>query len=420
MDKIAQKRSLLNKLRSVTDFGGIAAEKYFNPEFKEIMEQLYHVDDEVRANVLGEQSGEAVAPSDAISLKDILKSAKSNINRREYMKAVSDLGRFHTKVFDIVKLLNTLKNNVDRIHEKFLFQDLDEESKKHLQSFRGRWASTSLNTYLIKEANILDFFTNIATERGRALAAWEKRYPNKVKKLKNDTIVLLSLSEKLLNIILNSLKDMDKARSTRNPDNYITISDKIIASFKDYDSNQVRGFRKFYEDNVKEFLEKQEFFAPTKIDTTDKPSDLGQQNINIQSPVKSPIEDDNSDLTATLPNPPPVQQTLVPEKRRFEKIDPKTTEIVSYEALVNPSTGEIISPNVTNPILPKIPSLPPVPEVKKNSSLSHKNFFKSLNYLSDEKPIVLAAHIKRYAKSIWKNDPETSIKLFNIVKSIEG
>jgi hypothetical protein len=42
----------------------------------------------------------------------------------------------------------------------------------------------------------------------------------------------------------------------------------------------------------------------------------------------------------------------------------------------------------------------------------------SLQALSEESPILLAQHIRRYAKSIQSYDLETSVKLFKLAQSI--
>lgn len=427
MQRTAQKRSLLNKLREMTDVGGIATEKYFNPEFKQVMDQLREIDDGIRAIASGEQVGAASAPSDAISLKDILKSAKSNLNRREYMKAVADLGRFHKKVFDMVHLLSLFRSNIDKIHEKFLFQDLDDDSKKYLQSFKGRWPekSAGLKPYFIKEANILDFFTNIATERGRALASWEKRYPKRVDKLKKDSASILSLSERMLGIILTSLKDLAKARATRNADNYIAISDKISNAFKNYDGGD-KGFKVFYQENVREFLEKQEFFTPTKVDVTNKPQDLGKKDIGVQ-PINSPIDPD--DLTKTQIMPAKPQMSNAPGVPIFAPINP--TSIPQMPKIPSMPPGRKIDPNSvtqTGPIA--LPVLSPDPndsfddtkttQMAAKVAPAHRKFMESLQSMGEESPSLLASHISRYAKSIWSKDPETAIKLFKIVKNIKG
>jgi len=451
MQRTAQKRGLLNKLREMTNVSGIATEKYFNPEFKELMDQLRGVDDGIRAIAVGEQVGDASAPSDSTSLKDLLKSAKSNINRREYMKAISDLGRYHKKVFDMVHLLNLFTSNVEKIHERFLFQDIDDDTKKQLLSFKDRWKNASAKTnYFIKEANILDFFTNIVTERGRALTAWEKRYPHRIKQMKTDLASLLTVSEKLLTVILGSLKDLAKARATRNPDNYINISNKIGSAFKTYDNGD-RGFKKFYETHVKGFLEKQEFFAPTKIDDTGKPKELGQKDIGTPlSPGNTPLPGPGLDFDQTqtlikvpnqvqtprlppgilpgtghgptpplgkIPPPPPVPSLKVAPKAQIPDpkaqipdpnlVDTQNTPMVLKMPLISdpdPVTGEIydLDPYTGLPIV------------------AHRQFFASLEALSEESPILIGAHISKYAKSIQSSDLETALKLFQIVKSIKG
>jgi hypothetical protein len=271
MQKTAQRRGILNKLRENTNLGGMAAENVFSPEFRELMDRLRdETDDPVRAILSGTQIGNASPPDDAISLKDLLKETKSAINRREYMKAVANLGRFHKKLFEATKILSGFKANVDSIHEKFLFEGLDDDSKKHLHDLKGRVETKAAATdqrYFIKEANIMDFFANIGTERGRALAAWEKRYPKQVGKLKNDTNSMLKRSESLMANVLSVLKDMATARATRNVDKYLIGADKIVKLYNAYDV----GFKEYYNSNVKGFLEKQKLISDTPVENPISP-----------------------------------------------------------------------------------------------------------------------------------------------------
>jgi hypothetical protein len=428
MQKTAQKRSLLNKLREMTNVSGIATEKYFNPEFKQIMDHLRNVDDGVRAIAAGEQVGDASAPSDATSLKDVLKSIKSNLNRREYMRVVADLGRFHKKVYDIAHLLGLFKSNVDKTHEKFLFQDMDDETKKHLQDLNGRLKSASLQPYFVKEANLLDFFTNIATERGRALAAWEKRYPHKIKKLKDDATSLLAQSEKLLSIILSSLKDMAKARATRNPDAYINLSDKITNNFNVFENGD-KGFKKFYTEHVKGFIERPEFSAPTKVDTTTKPDELGKKEVTAPPAGGGSGINPDPDQTITLVQNKPLSRPLgkVPQiAPPLPKIPQMPPHVIDQGRMrnVNPITGEITDQGVQDPDADPITAPQPSPNSTRTTQTklapAHKQFFDSLETLGEESPKFLAVHIARYAKSIQGSDPETALKLFQIVKSIKG
>jgi len=328
MQKTAQKRSLLNKLREMTNISGIAAEKVFNPEFEQVMNKLRdETDDPVRAIVTGEKIGEADAPSDGLSLKALLSSAKSNSNRREYMRAVADLGRFHKKMYDVVRILSGFKSNLEEVHEKFLFHDLDDESKQHLHDLKQRFTppkTAATESYFIKSANILDFFANIGTERGRALGAWEKRYPKQVGKLKKDTASLLTASEKLLTVVISTLKELATARATRHPDKYIESSAKIIKAYDSYD----KIFKNYYEANVKGFLEKQQLIAPTKVEA---PTELGNKEVVVEkTPAekilsgpeaiseksKPPVSIDPLSVADTIPAPPPSGSPAPTRSRR--------------------------------------------------------------------------------------------------------
>ena len=133
MQKTSQKRSMLNKIREMTNVSGIAAEKYFNPQFEEVMNNLREVDANIRSIAAGKPLDNGNPGSDPVALKDLLKSAKSNLNRREFMMSVAELGRFHKKIADIVLELGRLQNKVDEVHHQFLFQDLGDEHKKELK-----------------------------------------------------------------------------------------------------------------------------------------------------------------------------------------------------------------------------------------------------------------------------------------------
>lgn len=448
MQKTAQKRSLLNKLREMTNVSGIAAEKFFNPEFEDVMNRLREeTDDPVRAIITGQQIGEAEAPADGLSLKSLLSSAKSNLNRREYMKSVADLGRFHKKMNDVVKILSGFRATLDSVHEKFLFKDLDDESKEHLHDLHNRFApkaAASNQEYFLKQANILDFFANIGTERGRALGAWEKRYPKQVAQLKKSSAAILSQSEKLLSTVLSVLKEMASARAVRNPDKYIAAAAKIIKVYENYDNS----FKNYYNSTVKPFENIISGFAPKKIDVSNKTEQLGNLEID---PKQEDLE------VGTLP------RNNVPKDLSPQSSLSKSPSVVFPLKQKNPSSGiedlspdEIQSvppsapPSFTQPIRDTQPS-PPVGDTEPSPSMgnteispppssrpatskfksdevaqqmwgtaSHRNFYESLSKMSGESPIVLSLFIKKYAVSIQKNDPATAIQLLNVAKSIRG
>lgn len=387
MQKTAQKRSVLNKLREMTNVSGIAAEKFFNPEFQRVMESLREKDDQIRSLVAGESIGMGDPGNDSIALKDLLKSSKSNINRKEYMSAIADLGRFHKKLFDVVDQISKLSFDVDQVHHEFLFKDLDDQKKQHLHDLKTRFAHTR-RMEMIKEASIMDFFYNIGTKRGRALAAWEKRYPKQVGKLKKETLQLQGRSEVLLQQVLSALKEMASARSTRNVDSYTKAADKITKAYQNYD----KSFRDYYTANVKGFLEKVELISPTeKLDKKDT-KDLAKQEVipdTTKDPERIPPTVDDPSLqgggvpgtrppqTANLgPHPAILEQQrqegesvpfpLVQQKhdtlRDIPSLDVPTERTGPPSRMSDPAySPTMLSPG--NAVAPAIPAAPAVPAI---------------------------------------------------------
>ena len=478
IQKEAQKRSILNKIRESTNIGGIATEQFFDPEFKRIMDQLRdETDDPIRAIVTGQQIGNAT-PSDNVSMKELLKSARSNFNRREYMSSIADLGKFHRKMADIRELIVNFVGNVDAVHHQFLFKDLDPDTEKYLrEELRSRFAQ-EFTINLFKTAGIMDFFKNISTERGRALKAWEKRYPKRVAELKKAIDSLINKSEMLLTAVLSSLKKMATSRATRKVDEYINNASVIVNKYTDYDKN----FKQFYDSQVKGFLEKQELLSPTK--PVDKSSDIAQQeigkpteppknkpeSIEVVTPKVEPISTPSAPIIPPTPTLVPVTPAVVPSTTGpsaavpssvstvpatlslTEKImqsltgvapKPKPKEVENLPAVTVPP----LSPELESAISGKSevkPGKPLYPEVIPSSTppaggvpyeqgpfgakplkppsvkAEHKKFFDSLEKMSNENPIILAKYIAKYAKMIQTTDPYTALELFNVVKSIRG
>ena len=441
MQKTAQSkrqtgRGLLNKLREMTNVSGIAAEKFFNPEFEDVMNRLRdETDDPVRAIVTGEQIGNA--EGDGLSLKGLLASAKSSLNRREYMKATADLGRFHKKMYDVVRILSGFKSTLDKVHENFLFKDLDEESQQHLHDLHNRFSppkTAASHEYFLKQANILDFFANIGTERGRALAAWEKRYPKQVGQLKKASATMLAQSEKLASVVISVLKEMASARATRNPDKYINASAKIIKAFDTYD----KSFKDYYTNNVKPFEHIIGGFAPKKeVDVSDKPAELGEKEVAVAPKVPSLAPPGKTELAPqvdtsdTIPAGPP---------SGMESGPPSSAKPFPLVQIKPPSTKDTLPPSTEAPTIPvpgpgeaphdTLPSPPPSTRMTPEEMAAfeakhlgpvetHKKFYETLQKMSGESPAVLSLFIKKYATSIQKNDPSTAIQLLKVANSIK-
>lgn len=429
MQKIAQRRGILNKLREMTNVSGVAAEKFFNPQFQEVMENLRQVDDNIRSIVSGQSIDSGDPGKDPTSLKKLIQSAKSNLNRREYMTAVAELGRFHKKLFDMITEIGNLHSKVDEVHHQFLFQDLGDEHKQELESLKSRWASER-QTSLRKEANIMDFFHNIGTARGRALGFYEKRYPKQVGKLKKDTAVLLSRSEGILGNILSSLKEMANARATRNVDTYMRAAEKLKKNYEVYD----KSFQTYYTDNVKGFLEKIELRSPTqKVEE----KNLGDQEVpaeegpvGVRNPDAAPGESNIpfSLVPQTVVTPPggPTGQGIGPTEYAPASGEQDDTTPIPGAPRLPSNLGPAIPQRDTDPAEP--PEMeerqeilpPPIAQKTMPLILSHGQFFASLEALSGESPLILASIIRKYAKSIQTTDPATCIQLLKISSNIRN
>ena len=440
MDKNAQKRGLLDTIKEKSNISGIAAEKFFKPEQKRVMTLLNSTDDAIRAILTGEKIGTSAAPQDKAAVKDLLKSAKTNFNRREYLSAVSDLGRFHKKMFDVNKLIQGLNLGVDRIHHDFLFQGLDNSQKQQLNQLREHMGASSFGSkYFIKEAGIMDFFYNIGTKRGRALAAWEKRYPNVVKKIKDGLQASLDQAESLLSDTLLALKDMAAARASQSPDEYVESAKKISNSFMKFDNGK-NGFKTYYNDVIKPYLEKQDQYEKDMQPETISPQST---HTPLQTSVQAPQELANQEVVDTekdevLPFSPTVPaQVSSPQQFSLTYPKPPTNLSVPSSAapipLVNKAPEKITqTPGTEKEEFPAgqktmpSPGNEPSPEFKSDQlaqqmwgvSAKHKNFINNLEALGNENPLVLAGFISKYAKSIQGDEPEVAIQLLKLVKNL--
>lgn len=265
MDKIAQKRkfkrNLVNKIEEATNFSGKIMER-FSPEFNELMDLLREVDDKVR--------------EEASDLKDLLKVAESNFNRREYITCFSYLARFHEKIDNINMELSRLNKSVDLKHQKFLFEDLDKEHIDYLLNKKNRYLKN-------KEAGlgvVKDWWHNLTSDRGRALSAWEKRFPKYAKELKSELKNLLNKSESLHNFLKISFKAMASFRAIRKIEDYVKIVSKIKDKFKDYD----RLFLSVYNKQIKNLMEYQKSLEALNQETNIEDVETKNEPISFPKP----------------------------------------------------------------------------------------------------------------------------------------
>ena len=196
MKKVAQERSILNRLEENLDIGGILAERYFRPELSNAMKALRKFDSKIRATVTGKEVEGAKPALPGPGLKELVEDAKSNLKRREYLKAIYLLSDFNRKVTEMNSLALSLSMKLDSINAKFLAgkqkkKDIVSKREELEKALQGKQAF-DINQALIKRANldhqhamirhagIFDTLHNIFTERGRALWFWERKTQKKL------------------------------------------------------------------------------------------------------------------------------------------------------------------------------------------------------------------------------------------------
>ena len=459
MQKIAQRRGILNRLREVVNapLGG-AAEKFFNPQFNEVMEKMREIDSNARSIVAGKSLEGGEPGPDPVPFKDLLKSAKSNLNRREFMAAVADLSRFHKRIALLLAELNKFDSKVDEIHHQFLVKDVGDEHLDEIRGLKNRWAlDRQQEEQILKEAGaIADFLKSWSDPRGRALRFYEKRYEKRVKPLKNGIITAIRDGERLLGKVLMSLKDMATARATRNPDKYSDGISKIKGAYSAYDT----AFRKFYNDSIKPISDKlipeqvASGISGEHVPTTeeagaeeidDRDTDVGPPPLPSAAPSTPTTHVPTGETLA--PTYKPTGETPVPGPSSIPKdrpgefghdIESYMDQVVQNQQMVQSPTAPApaaISPSPTkvNPTMigvapqanrPKPetiaygPGMTPTPP--RFPVLAHQKFYDSLQAMAGEHPHILANYISKYAKSIQATDPVNAIELLQIAKSVRG
>jgi hypothetical protein len=420
MLKIAQKRNLRDRF-TVSPAG--ALKKVFNPQFTEIFSHLEKVDNAARAILTGEEI-DGVHPGyehEGVNCKDLLKSAKTNINRREYMSAIADLARFHKKLADAIEILNQFsdfaESRMEGVHKEFLFKDLPDDRYKHISEFEKRLKAYDVNELMIKESGIADIWHNVVNDRGRALAAWEKKYPKKTAYIKNKIKNMLSKSESTFNFVLNMFRKMTVARAKSNVNDYI----QTIANVKNNYNSYHEEWKKNYngsdpekDPGLKSVFDQMHGYVDSKAGKKDMGEPIVEKLEDIKHPNLPELEvPKGQPFAPTLPD---VEETQIKEKT-LPEIPSLEVPVIKPKLESLPKTIKKIKPPVP-PTPPPTPSTPTaMPKTEKKSS--HDNFIQSLEALSNESPLIMKLYIKKYAERISETDPSMAKKLFDIVNNIK-
>ncbi len=321
MEKIAQKRRLRNKLRELINVPGERVEEMlgtWSPQLKELMELLREVDDNIREQ--------------AADLKNLLKLATTNYNRREYIVTVAFLGQFRDKLEAIDQELSKLGKATDIKHHEFLFGDMDQEYVDYLlnklspklEGRRKPRVPTPLSgkrAFLVSEAGLMDWWANLTTERGKALGAWEKRFPKQAKELKRQVDSMLKRAQGMLSFLLDTFKSLASFRSTRSLEEYLKAADKLQQKYKNFDAN----FSSFYDAHIKRFV------------------DLQKEKATKELGAETPL-DDAARAFPAKPDAPPAKPSILPAKPTMMPEEPATDRGFDEKWMQEQEKGRPIAP----------------------------------------------------------------------------
>jgi len=275
MDKNAQNRSLLNKLREHANITGKILEG-INPKFHKMMEDLRATDEKVRGY--------------AEPAKELVKSARSLINRRDYLSAATNMSMFHERCRYIAAELERFISAIDKDSYEVLLNQFDEEQKERIFGYDPNKA-VNLNEVsfaddlevlasLEKKAGLADWWHNLTNERAVAMKALEKRFSiSFLKDLKKNSETMFNESLKFLQFLLLTFKKLATALAKRKPSQYIDTAKEFGKRFANYHN----AFVKFYDKNITPLKEQHQKMLDEKKQQEEQRADQSAQQFQQQN-----------------------------------------------------------------------------------------------------------------------------------------
>jgi hypothetical protein len=336
MDKLAQERGIFNKLREKANITGRILES-LNPEFHDMMEKLRLADEKIREH--------------AVNAKELVRSAKSLVRRRDYLAAAVNLSAFHERARYIGAELERFIKGVNLKHYQFLLDQFDDEQKEQLFGYDPtaelKMDEASVDDVpdmvaeaaLTKQAGLSDWWFkitdpiadlahNVTTQRGIAMRALEKRFSIAfLKQLKAASGVMVTRADQFLSFLLRTFKKLATALAKRNVDQYATAAKEYINRFTRFHAQ----FVDYYQKNV----------VPLK----ERYSEIQEEGRKAEEQKSRAIEEEaERKREEARPRPPgPRMQPGVPS--------------VPYQRLYEPSTPPVGAPDIGPPGMKPAPSV---------------------------------------------------------------
>jgi hypothetical protein len=390
MNKLAQERGILNKLREEINLSGKALER-INPEFEEVMNRLRSTDGRIRGY--------------AEDLKSSVRNANSLYRRRDYLAAAKNIAGFHERCRYIAAELNKFSKSINMKHYQFLLDQFDDEQKQELFGYDPSKEislddESSVNDMpaviasLQKSAGPVDWYHkvrdpiadlahNLTSERGRAMRAFEKRFSiGFLKSLKTNTERMVQATIRFLSFLLSKFKRLSSALATRNVGDYKKNADEFVEKFARFDAI-------FKDYHVKHIVPLKEQYA------------VMQQAAAVAA---QKVEEEKSRQ---------LEEAAAKERSQGQN--------VTMPGGVPLQSGPPAS-SATNPVLP-VPSQKEqgkvLDKLEEKPFSSHQDFIERIELLAYKNdPKVLVNEILKYSAKIEDENIEDSLKLLAIAEGI--
>lgn len=392
MQKNAQERGLLNRLREKTNLTGKILEN-INPEFAEMMEKLRATDERIRAH--------------AENSKDLVRAAKSHLNRRDYLSAATNISAFHERCRYIAAELQKFIGGVNFKHYKFLLDQFDDEQKEQLFGYNPTkevsLADDIPNVVLAslkKQAGISDWWFgitdpiadvahNLATGKGQAMRALEKRFSIAfLKDLKNNTAKMVEITQKFLQVLLAIFKQLAAALARRNVDQYVEAAKIFINRFSAPDGFHNK-FVKYYETSIVPLKTQHEKLIEEARKIEEERAKKMEEGAAKQRAMPEPVE--------TAP-----QTERTPAPSLSAEREEALSKLEEMQGKPEPEAENV-----------PIPLTQTKPKVRIAEDM---NFINKIASMNDVKPLLL--EILAYSEKLEDIDADTSMKLLAIAEGI--
>jgi len=442
MEKTAQKLRRRTKIREWWNKPKEALIGAVSPEFATLMDSLRNTDDGIR--------------EDAAELKNLIKLAKTNFNRREYMTALTFLGRFHAQLEAITNKLDALAAEVNIKHHQFLFGDMEPENIDYILKTLGPKFEKRKS---VKKASLSDWWHNLTDERGKTMKAWEKRFPRETKELKRQLGKMIIRSESLFSNLVDTFKTLGSFRATRKLEEYLQTAAKFKQKYSAYDN----AFADFYNSSVGKFVESQRkemeekamgaqkqelpeaqvpsLIVPPATPEKNKAPEQEQKQIAVPDLLPKPISDKYMPKGKAMPVALKLRdpKDLTPEQKAYvEKEKMAQLPFESTRLSPGPLTNVDIKPPVSHEFGRELEEIQEEPTdiitqispraemqlkekpIKVEMANLHNEFIEKLSELKNESQFAVATQLIMYANKIKESDPKNSAKLIELSNKLLG